>query len=51
MLLRVSNNILLLQTGDASKIKGEKFNFLRDIIIKKNDDPLKGNHEVPINYK
>jgi uncharacterized protein YbjT (DUF2867 family) len=37
---------LLLQTGAASKIKGEKFNFLRDIIVKKIDAHLRGDHGV-----
>jgi uncharacterized protein YbjT (DUF2867 family) len=41
-------SILLLQTGGASKIKGEKFNFLRDIIVKKMDGPLRGDHGVHI---
>ena len=41
-------NKLLLQTGAASKIKGEKFNFLRDIIVKKIDGPLRGDHGVHI---
>jgi putative NADH-flavin reductase len=41
-------NKLLLQTGAASKIKGEKYNFLRDIIVKKIDGPLRGDHGVHI---
>jgi uncharacterized protein YbjT (DUF2867 family) len=41
-------NKLLLQTGAASKIKGEKFNLLRDIIVKKIDGPLRGDHGVHI---
>jgi uncharacterized protein YbjT (DUF2867 family) len=41
-------NKLVLQTGGASKIKGEKFNFLRDIIVKKIDGPLRGDHGVHI---
>jgi uncharacterized protein YbjT (DUF2867 family) len=41
-------NKLLLQTGGASKIKGEKFNFLRDIVVKKIDGPLRGDHGVHI---
>ncbi|MFT6802762.1 MAG: hypothetical protein ACJA2N_001953 [Salibacteraceae bacterium] len=41
-------NKLVLQTGAASKIKGEKFNFLRDIIVKKMDGPLRGDHGVHI---